>query len=152
MTVTHRMSRTAEHNTWCEIRRRCENPKRNSYKYHGARGIKVCDRWQVFENFLADMGKRPSAAHSIERLDNDGDYEPGNCVWATAHEQGLNKRNNVIITAFGVTAPLGHFLPCPGGVPTNEYTRALRRLKRGWEAERALTASSDRRGGNQWRS
>jgi hypothetical protein len=105
----------------------------------------------VFENFLEDMGRRPSDKHSIERIDNDGDYEPSNCKWATKREQNLNKRNNVVITAFGVTAPLGYFLPCPGGIATNEYKRAVRRIHRGWDGERALTEPSGNRGGNQCR-
>ena len=149
MTKTHLQSHTPEHNTWLEMRRRCADPSRNNYATHGGRGIKVCDRWQRFENFYADMGARPSKRHSIDRIDNDGNYEPGNCRWATRREQNLNKRNNVVITAFGVTAPLGHFIPCPGGIATNEYKRAWRRLKRGWDAERALTAPNDSRGGNQ---
>lgn len=147
--ATHRMSHTPEHNTWLEMRRRCDEVERGPY--HAARGIKVCDRWQVFENFLADMGLRPSNKHSIERIDNDGDYEPSNCKWATKREQNLNKRNNVVITAFGVTAPLGYFLPSPGGIATNEYKRAVRRIHRGWDAERALTEPSGNRGGNQCR-
>lgn len=154
MSLSHRMSRTPEHNTWCEIRRRCEDPNRENYATHGARGIKVCDRWQVFENFYADMGDRPDDRHSIERIDNDGDYEPENCRWATAKEQMLNTRRNLIITAFGETAPLGAFIEAtgPDGKATSEYKKVWRRIKRGWDAERALTAPNDKRGGNQCRS
>ena len=148
MSLSHRMSRTPEHNTWCEIRRRCEDPARDSYKTHGARGISVCERWRTFENFFADMGYRPSNTHSIERIDNDGDYEPGNCRWATAKEQALNTRRNRIITAFGKTAPLGVFVDPRSGL----YKKVLKRLDRGWEAERALTAPNDSRGGLQCRS
>jgi hypothetical protein len=84
---------TAEHVCWQSMRRRCENPKDGSYKNYGARGIKVCPRWHVFENFLADMGRKPSPQHSIDRFpDNDGNYEPGNCRWATRSQQMLNRR------------------------------------------------------------
>lgn len=135
----HQMSRTAEHNTWCEIRRRCEDVKRENYATHGARGIRVCERWQTFENFYADMGPRPSNKHTIERINNDGHYEPGNCKWATHHEQGLNRRNNFIVTAFGKTAPLGYFLPITDANSEKAYKRAHERIMRGWDAERAIT-------------
>lgn len=137
MTI-HSMSRTPEHNTWMEIRRRCEDPKRNNYYSHGARGIRVCERWMVFNNFYADMGQRPSDQHSIDRIDNDGNYEPGNCRWATRAEQALNTRRNLIVTAFGITAPLGAFFE---GKMNNStpYKRAWKRItKYGWGAERAI--------------
>lgn len=81
-----------EYNCWVAIRVRCNNPKNGSYAYYGGRGIKVCARWQSFEAFLEDMGPRPSPAHSIDRKDNDGNYEPGNCRWATKAEQMQNTR------------------------------------------------------------
>lgn len=150
MTKTHLMSRTPEHNTGCEIRRRCEDPGRETFATHGARGIKVCDRWRnSFEAFFADMGPRPSDQHSIERIDNDGDYEPGNCRWATATEQALNTRRNLIVTAFGRTAPLGAFISAKDNM--TEYKKVWKRIKRGWDAERALTAANDTRGGAQCR-
>jgi hypothetical protein len=72
---------------------RCNNPRQPAYSDYGGRGIKVCDRWQEsFENFLSDMGPRPSDEHSIERIDNDKGYEPTNCRWATAKEQRANQR------------------------------------------------------------
>ena len=70
---------------------RCRNPKARDFKYYGDRGIKVCERWLRYENFLADMGRRP-LGHSIDRIDNDGNYEPGNVRWATHSEQMKNKR------------------------------------------------------------
>jgi hypothetical protein len=84
--------------TWRSIFKRCTNPKDVGYPRYGGRGIKVCERWKVFENFLADMGERPAGC-SIDRIDSDGNYEPGNCRWATAREQNLNKRRPRAISA-----------------------------------------------------
>lgn len=78
------------YNSWRGMITRCTNPRANTYEGHGGRGIRVCERWLVFENFLEDMGDRPQGL-TIERLDNDGNYEPGNCKWATWSEQNLNK-------------------------------------------------------------
>jgi hypothetical protein len=86
--TTHGLSHTAEYKTWQHMKRRC----RVEPEYAG-RGIKVCERWaNSFTTFYADMGPRPSPQYSIDRIDNDGDYEPSNCRWATASQQRLNQR------------------------------------------------------------
>jgi hypothetical protein len=81
-----------EYSTWRSMIQRCEDPRHNRYDRYGGRGIRVCDRWRnSFEAFLADMGRKPSSNLSIDRINNDGNYEPGNCRWATASEQQKNK-------------------------------------------------------------
>lgn len=85
---------TLGYNSWVSMKQRCTNPNDKRYAAYGGRGIKVCDRWfDSFENFLADMGKRPSLKHSIDRIDNDGNYEPGNCRWATNSRQIFNRHS-----------------------------------------------------------
>lgn len=99
----HGLSRTVEHNAWWYMITRCGDPGRPEYPRYGGRGIKVCERWQEFVNFLADMGPRPSPRHSIDRIDNDGNYEPSNCRWATPVQQSTNTRRNVRLTYNGIT-------------------------------------------------
>lgn len=95
----YRVSDLLEYGVWQTMKSRCYNPKADSYERYGGRGIRVCERWMEFANFYADMGPRPAgvsaggyALYSIERIDNDGDYEPGNCCWATADVQVANQR------------------------------------------------------------
>lgn len=96
--------RTPEYAAWKAMRTRCNNEKCAQFHNYGGRGIRVCERWQnSFEDFLADMGERPSGKHSVDRINVNGDYEPTNCRWATASEQCRNRRNNVTLTIDGRT-------------------------------------------------
>jgi hypothetical protein len=87
----HGRRRTTEYFIWRNFRQRCTNPKDPCFKNYGGRGISVCDRWNKFENFFADMGERPPGL-TLDRRNNDGDYDKGNCRWATRSEQNLNRR------------------------------------------------------------
>lgn len=88
-----------ERKVWRAMIFRCHNPKSNGYKHYGARGIKVCTEWRKsFAAFLNDVGRRPSPEHSIDRIDNSGDYEPSNCRWATLTQQARNTRATVFLT------------------------------------------------------
>jgi len=85
-------SGTPEWNAWASMRKRCTNSRNRFYRHYGGRGITVCERWNTYENFLVDMGRRPSPVHSLDRKDNNGNYEPDNCRWATKSEQAKNQR------------------------------------------------------------
>lgn len=132
----HGTSKTPEHKCWCAIRQRCQNPNDSAYSHYGGRGIRVCARWQVFENFLADMGLRPSPTHSIERLDVNGDYEPGNCLWAAPDIQARNKTTSLWINHNGERLHIKDWAVRTG---IAYGTLRSRLICQGWSIERALT-------------
>jgi len=108
----------AEYRCWHGIKTRCYNARNRSFAYYGARGIRMSEEWrQSFAAFLRDMGPRPSPQHTIERIDNDGHYEPGNCRWATKSDQQWNSRQTRLLTHAGMTLPLsvwaGRLCICP---------------------------------------
>ena len=131
---SHGMTKTPEHYAWCHMKYRCLNPDNKHYSDYGGRGIKICDRWLNFENFFADMGSRPSPKHSLDRVDNNDNYRPGNCRWATKAEQENNKRNNRLITIEDVTLTITQWKKKMG----YGENVILMRLKRGWSEYRAV--------------
>lgn len=125
-----------EHATWAAMLGRCSSPTNKQYPNYGGRGITVCERWLVFENFLSDMGERP-AGLSLDRKNNDGNYEPGNCRWATLVEQNNNTRANRRIVYRGQEMTVAQAIRA-AELPTSPIT-IRRRLANGWPVERAFT-------------
>ena len=140
--VAHGLKGIPEYRTWGHIIQRCTNPNNKAWHHYGGRGIRVCDRWRnSIDAFLEDMGRRPGPEYSIDRIDNDGNYEPGNCRWATKKVQQRNKRDNRLITCRGRTQCLGAWAEEAG----IRWHTLRERLRRGWTVERAITAPVRRR-------
>ncbi len=125
-----------EYRVWTSIKSRCHNPSAANFYKYGGRGISVCDKWRnSFEAFFGDMGERPSSAHSIDRFpDANGNYEPGNCRWATAIEQNNNRSNNRFIEIDGVMRTVPQWERVSG---INRAT-IINRIKRGWSVSDAV--------------
>jgi hypothetical protein len=127
--------KTPEYRTWIQIRRRCQNPESMNFAEYGARGVQVCVRWESFGVFLADVGRRPSPKHSLDRVDPNGNYEPENCRWATSKIQQRNRRNNRLLAFKGEIRCVAEWAERLGF----SYTVIRARLQRGWDVDRAMT-------------
>lgn len=139
--VTHGLSRTRTYQIWCAMKQRCYDTKSESYGRYGGRGISICERWrESFENFLADMGTCPSKKHSIDRTDTDGNYEPGNCRWATAKVQGNNTRRNVRFEYMGEMKTISEISDIVGIPYRTIYYRIF---SYGWTPEKAYSTPVD---------
>jgi hypothetical protein len=127
---------STEYNSWQAMTHRCNKPKNKDYPKYGAVGIRVCDRWMVFKNFLADMGLKPTPNHSIDRYPNQrGNYEPGNCRWATKQQQARNCKRNVMVDVYGermCVSEAAERYGVPGAV-------IYKRLRLGWSGSDAVT-------------
>lgn len=127
---------TPEYTAWISMKGRCCNPNDGKYVRYGARGITVCERWlNSFENFHADMGDKPSSKHSLHRVDNDKNYEPSNCVWATAKTQSRARSSNHVIEYKGEKMILIEWAEKLG----MSFDVLWARLALGWTVERAFT-------------
>jgi hypothetical protein len=146
--ATHRQSFTSEYRIWCAIKQRCYNPNCTGYRNYGARGVTMCDRWtNSFEAFYSDIGPRPSKNHSIDRFPNNkGNYEPGNCRWATATEQLNNVSYNRHVVFNGVSRTLAEWSRVSGISPDT----IGRRLNAGLDPHSAIFNPSRSR--KPWRS
>jgi len=129
--VSHR---AVEYSIWSSMSQRCNDPKDPQYKNYGGRGIHVCKRWRNYEKFLADMGRRPSSKHSIDRIDNDGNYEPRNCRWADRRTQARNTRRTVFVKFNGERLCVADLAERVGV----KYKLLYSRIKRGVPVELAV--------------
>ena len=133
----HGKSRSRIAAAWQHMKQRCYNKNDQFYHRYGARGISVCERWMIFDNFYADMGDPPPGM-TLERIDNNGNYEPNNCKWANMKEQNLNTSRNRLLTLNGETLPLSQWTKRLGVSKTTIHYR----LAAGWDLEKALTTKA----------
>lgn len=131
-------SSTPEYTCWKHMIGRCTRKSHEDYARYGGRGISVCKRWFKFENFFSDMGKRPTSKHTLERINNDGNYTPNNCKWATRREQANNKRSSIFVEYKGVRMTLTQWASFLG------FRRGFiqSRMLRGWSFKKAITEPS----------
>ena len=141
MAKTHGMRKHPLYKTWAEMRYRCNNPKKWQYKHYGARGVRVCERWESFPAFVEDMGERPPG-YTLDRIDVNGNYEPSNCRWATQAEQMRNASSANLLTHNGETLCLTDW-----SIKTGISISGLRhRIALGWTVEEILTTTKTPRG------
>lgn len=131
-----RKQKSPEYKAWKGMKTRCHDPRDKSFERYGAKGVTVCGRWRnSFAHFLADMGRKPSPCHSIDRIENSLGYQPGNCRWATDVEQANNHANNRKITFNGKTMNLGQWAKAIGIKPNTLGAR----IRAGWSLDQAMT-------------
>lgn len=140
----HGASHTPQYKAWHSMVSRCSNPRHHKWDRYGGRGISVCARWTDYANFLQDMGPRPPHA-SIDRIDNDGDYEPDNCRWSTPLEQASNRSNNQIVSVNGLTMTASQASRNLG--PSR--STVSRRIRDGWPPETAASTPLNQPRGNR---
>jgi len=128
-------SRTTTFSSWDSMIQRCYNGNNGEFKNYGGRGISVCERWHTFANFLYDMGEKTITNYTIERINNDGNYEPQNCKWATLKENCRNRRTNRLITYDGTTKCLIEWAE----ILNMKFSTLSKRIKRWDDIERAFT-------------
>ncbi len=133
--TSHGMRKSKEYKTWQGMIQRCTNPSAPNYSQYGGRGVGICNSWLKFENFFADMGSRPKGM-TLDRIDNDGNYDLENCRWATDSEQHRNKRNNVMVTFNGKIKCLAAWAEEAGMIRDTLHTRLV---KLNWSIEKSLT-------------
>lgn len=135
MQKTHGQAGTNIYNRWQKMLSRCRNPQNKDFPYYGGRGIAVCDRWLKFENFFADTGTPPTPQHTLDRIDNDGGYNPENCRWATPNQQSNNRRYCHLLTLNGQTLNIQQWASLLHVKKSLIYGR----IRSGWTEEQALT-------------
>ncbi len=137
----HGLSKTVEFSTWVQMRARCNVKSHQDYRYYGGRGIKVCKRWMEFLNFYNDMGIKPKGL-TIDRIDNDKNYEPSNCKWSTPKEQARNRSNNRYIKYKGLTKTVVEWSEITGIKSRTIHSR----LKKGWVGDDVLKSPRSKKG------
>lgn len=139
----HGHRRDPLYQTWVDMLGRCENPKYSNYHLYGGRGIRVCSGWRNFDDFKAAMGPKPEGKWSVDRIDNGGDYEPGNVRWATQTEQCRNQRGNVLVSLRGTVKTAAEWCIDLSITPSTAYYRMRKGPKLGMSHEEALLSTPE---------
>lgn len=147
--TTHKMTGSSEWRSWGDMIQRCTNPNNTKWHLYGKRGIEVCARWRKFADFYIDMGPKPTPKHSIERRNGNGDYEPGNCYWATIEQQNNNTARNRVVSYKGQDMSL--MMAIRAGGTTATYGTVQHRLRGGWSVERAVETPPNPKVRNQYK-